>query len=85
MGDPNAGDRTVNRWFNTAAFAQPAPGALGDLGRNTERGPGVNNLDLALFKNFSLTNGVRLQFRLESFNALNHTQFQNVSTNLAGG
>ena len=52
VGDPNAGERTVNRWFNTAAFAQPAPGALGNLGRNTERGPGVNNLDLALFKNF---------------------------------
>jgi hypothetical protein len=43
----------------------------------------VNNLDLALFKNFTLTRGVRLQFRLESFNALNHTQFAAVSTNLA--
>jgi hypothetical protein len=82
-GDPNVGERTVNRWLNTAAFAQPAPGSLGSLGRNTERGPGVNNLDLALFKNFSLTHGVRLQFRLESFNALNHTQFSTVSTNLA--
>ncbi len=82
VGDPNTGERTVNRWFNTAAFAQPALGALGNLGRNTERGPGVNNLDLALFKNFSVTGGVRLQFRLESFNAFNHTQFGNVSTNL---
>jgi hypothetical protein len=83
VGDPDSGERTVNRWFNTAAFAQPAPGALGNLGRNTERGPGVNNLDLALFKNFSLARGVRLQFRLESFNVLNHTQFANVSTNLS--
>jgi hypothetical protein len=82
-GDPNTGERTVSRWFNTAAFRQPAPGALGNLGRNTERGPGVNNLDLALFKNVPLTRGVRLQFRLESFNALNHTQFSAVSTNLA--
>jgi hypothetical protein len=82
VGDPNAGERTVNRWFNTAAFAQPAAGALGNLGRNTERAPGVNNLDLALFKNVSITHGVRLQFRLESFNALNHTQFAAVSTNL---
>ena len=83
VGDPNIGERTVNRWFNTAAFAQPAAGALGNLGRNTERGPGVNNLDLALFKNFTVTRGIRLQFRLESFNALNHTQFAAVSTNLA--
>ncbi len=83
VGDPNASERTVNRWFNTAAFAQPGQGRLGNLGRNTERGPGVNNLDLALFKNFTVTHGVRLQFRLESFNAFNHTQFAAVSTNLA--
>ena len=43
----------------------------------------MNNLDLALFKNFPVTRGVRLQFRLESFNAFNHTQFAAVSTNLA--
>ena len=83
VGDPRSGDRTVTRWFNTAAFAQPAAGALGNLGRNTERGPGVNNLDLALFKNFNLGMGARLQFRLESFNVFNHTQFAGVSTNIA--
>jgi hypothetical protein len=83
VGDPKDGERSVARWFNTAAFRQPAAGSLGNLGRNTERGPGVNNVDLALFKNFSLTHGMRLQFRLESFNALNHTQFNNVSTNLS--
>jgi hypothetical protein len=83
VGDPRVDERTVIRWFNTAAFAQPAPGALGSLGRNTERGPGVNNLDFALFKNFALVGDVRLQFRFESFNALNHTQFAGVSTNIA--
>ena len=82
VGDPDPGERSVNRWFNTAAFAQPALGTLGNLGRNTERGPGVNNLDLALFKTFTVARDVRLQFRLESFNALNHTQFAGVSTNL---
>jgi len=82
VGDPNDVDRSVTQWFNRAAFRQPAAGALGNLGRNTLRGPGVNNLDLALFKNFSVTRGVRLQFRLESFNVFNHTQFNAVSTNL---
>ena len=82
VGDPDSGERSVNRWFNTSAFAQPAFGALGNLGRNTERGPGVNNLDLAVFKNFSFGRELRLQFRLESFNVLNHTQFAGVSTNL---
>ena len=75
VGDPSVDERKVDQWFNTAAFRQPAAGALGNLGRNTERGPGVNNFDLALFKNFSFTHGMRVQFRLESFNAFNHTQF----------
>jgi Carboxypeptidase regulatory-like domain len=83
VGDPNSGDRSVTRWFNTGAFAQPAAGALGTLGRNTERGPTVNNLDFALFKNFAISHGVRFQFRFESFNFFNHTQFDSVSTNLA--
>ena len=48
---------------------------LGTSGRNILRGPGVNNLDLAAFKNFGSGTAPRLQFRLESFNVLNHTQF----------
>ena len=83
VGDPQVGSGSVNRWFNTSAFAQPAAGILGNLGRNTERGPGINNLDLALFKNVDVARHMRLQFRLESFNALNHTQFQDVSANIA--
>ena len=39
VGDPNAGERTVNRWFNTAAFAQPAPGALGTSDATPNAGP----------------------------------------------
>ena len=50
--------------------------SCGDVGRNTVRGPGINNFDLALFKNFELGQAMRLQFRLESFNAFNHTQFE---------
>ncbi len=82
VGDPNSGGRSIQRWFNTNAFAQPAAGQFGSSGRNILRGPGVNNLDLAIFKNFSLVGRTKLQFRLESFNALNHTQFNSVSTNL---
>src|SRR5262249_10612099 len=82
-GDPHLSNRSVTELFNGAAFAQPALGELGNLGRNTERGPGINNLDLAVFKNFEFAHQVRFQFRFESFNALNHTQFQDVSTNIA--
>ena len=82
VGDPDVSNRTITQWFNTAAFAQPAAGSYGTSGRNILRGPGVNNLDLAAFKNFEFGKGMRLQFRLESFNAFNHTQFNGVSTNL---
>lgn len=85
VGDPypDGFEKSMSAWFNTAAFAQPAPGRFGTIGRNTLRGPGINNFDLALFKNFELLRGSRLQFRFESFNALNHTQINAPVTNVA--
>jgi hypothetical protein len=85
VGDPypSGFERSINAWFNTAAFAQPAPGQFGNIGRNTLRGPGINNFDLALFKNFDLGMGSRLQFRFESFNAFNHTQWDAPNPNVA--
>jgi hypothetical protein len=85
VGDPypDGFEKSVNAWFNTAAFAQPAPGSFGTIKRNTLRGPGINNMDLALFKNFELGMGARFQFRFESFNALNHTQFNAPVVNVA--
>ena len=41
----------------------------------------MNNLDLAVFKNVSVSHGARLQFRLESYNAFNHSQFTGVDNN----
>jgi hypothetical protein len=69
-------DRTFARNFNTAVFALPRTGTTGNAPRNVLRGPGVNNWDIAAFKNFPLVKErVRLQFRAEFFNAFNHTQF----------
>lgn len=48
---------------------------FGNSGRNTVRGPGINNVDLSLFKNIKFTERTNLQFRTEFFNAFNHTQF----------
>jgi hypothetical protein len=75
---------TVAQWFNPSAFTAPAVGAFGTLGHNALRGPGFDNWNLSLFKSFLLSEsyGSRLEFRVESFNTWNHTQFQNVSTNL---
>src|SRR5262249_14730869 len=83
-GDPNGGGGSVEKWFNTAAFSQPALGEFGSSTRNMLRGPTINNLDFALFKNFDLAKGARLQFRFESFNAFNHPNFRStgVATNI---
>ena len=81
VGDIHSGGGTVEQWFNTAAFAQPGVAQFGGSGRGILRGPGRNNLDLGLFKNFFIGRST-LQFRVEAFNAFNHPQWNNVSRNL---
>jgi hypothetical protein len=68
-----SGTHTANRWFNTAAFAAPAAFSFGDVGRNSVYGPGMQTLDLALARDFGVTERMRFQFRGEFFNLLNHT------------
>jgi hypothetical protein len=67
------GTRTADRWFNTAAFTTPAAFTFGNVGRNTVYGPGRQTLDLALQREFAMTETVKVQFRAEAFNALNHS------------
>jgi hypothetical protein len=67
--------KTLDRWFDPSAFRQPAAGFLGTSGRSILRAPGINNWDTGLFKNFTITEKVSFQFRFESFNAFNHTQW----------
>ncbi len=78
--------KTIDEWFSSGAFGIPAPLAFGSAGRGLLRGPGRTNFNLSLFKSFripfgsSYPEGARLQFRAESFNAFNHTQFHGVET-----
>jgi hypothetical protein len=67
------GTHTASSWFNTAAFATPAAFTFGNVGRNTVYGPGRQTLDLALQRDISITETVKLQLRAEAFNALNRT------------
>jgi hypothetical protein len=53
----------------------PADAPFGNLGRNAFRAPGLWQWDLAVNKNFRITEGIKLQFRSEFFNVLNHTNF----------
>jgi hypothetical protein len=61
-----------DRYFDINAFALPAAGYFGNLGRNTLIGPGLAMVDLSLNKRFQLTERLSLQFRTEMFNSLNH-------------
>ncbi len=85
-GQPfNVRQGTKNQWlqhyFNAAAFQPNAPGTFGNSARNIFQGPGVNDVDLGIFKNFKLTERYRVQFRWEMFNAFNRTMFSNPGNN----
>ncbi len=79
---PNlSGGQTTGRFFNTAAFAIPAPGLFGNAGRNTITGPGTNLLSLSLRKTFRLDeNNRRADLVWNVTNALNHPNWGGVST-----
>jgi hypothetical protein len=71
------------QYIDPSAFVNPAIGAFGNLSHNAARGPGRDNWNLSLFKSFvfSETRGSRLEFRVETFNIWNHTQFNQTSNN----
>ena len=64
-----------SRWFDPAAFVQPAQFQYGNAGRNILDGPGRVNFDFSLFKDFPVTEQVKIQFRTEFFNVFNTPQF----------
>jgi outer membrane receptor protein involved in Fe transport len=71
--------RTVQRWFDTEAFAVPGTQLFGNSGRNILNGPGTKQLDCSLFKAFPFSpdGGRRVEFRAEAFNLTNTPQFNN--------
>lgn len=64
-----------DRYYDPSAFALPAAGFYGNLGRNTLIGPGLTMMDMSVNKRFRLSDRVDLQFRTEMFNSLNHPNF----------
>jgi len=63
--------RSAARWFDTAAFVNPAQFTFGNSARNVLRAPGRVNFDVMLAKQISITEGIRLDFRTEVFNLTN--------------
>lgn len=85
LKNPNlsGGQRSINHWFDTslgtpnAAFGFPPSNRYGNCGFDTLEGPGTINLDLGLFKNFRVTERMRLQLQMTATNALNHANWSN--------
>jgi hypothetical protein len=70
--------------IDVSCFAPPQPGSVGmESARYFLHGPPVNNLDRSLSKSFAFGKGIRLEVRLDAFNALNHTQFTGVNATAA--
>ena len=86
-GDPNlsGSQRTVQQWFNTSAFVAPPAFTYGNSKRGIIQGPGLTNLDLAVLRDFRLTERLTMQFRFEDFNAANHANFLDPGTTFGTG
>jgi len=84
-GNPYASNKSPSQWLNPAAFAIPAPGTFGNLGRDTLRSDRFKNLDLSLFKQFPITESKRLEFRFETFNLTNTPVWAVPDVNISDG
>jgi hypothetical protein len=74
------------RYIKLQCFSYPAPGTIGNLGRNTLRSPRVQDFDFSLVKNHDLlSEKLRVQFRAEFFNLLNRPNFGFQVVNLFNG
>ncbi len=71
----NTNGRNGRPAFNTSLFPEENLGQLGNAKRRVFYGPGINNFDMALQKSLRFAEAKSLDFRLESFNTFNHTQF----------
>ena len=81
IGNTHLAHKTLQEYFNTAAFAPQPLGTIGNTQRNSMVGPNFRHVDLSLFKNFPVTERVNLQFRVESFNISNTPNFYIANNN----
>jgi hypothetical protein len=78
------GGTTANNqyYFDPNIFSLEAFGTLGSARRDNFHGPGLNNTDLALYKDLPIRESMKFELRLEGFNVFNHAQFKNPSGNI---
>ena len=76
--------RTINEWYNPAAFSLPTNGTFGNVRRNSLYGPGLNQTNLSLGKSFSVWENLKLHFRADASNVFNHPSFGVPQSGLSG-
>ena len=75
--------RNTANWYNPCAYVWAPTGTFSTARRNDQIGPANWNLNLAVWRSFPLPRKIKLDFRAEAFNALNHTQLGNPTNTLA--
>ena len=82
----------VYQWVSPTGFSQPTAAwnggpnlGFGNAGRDIVVGPGRTNFGTNVYKSFAFTERTRFEFRAESFNTFNHTQFNGFHNNVSGG
>ncbi|MFN7935540.1 MAG: carboxypeptidase regulatory-like domain-containing protein [Bryobacteraceae bacterium] len=75
VGDPHLDNPTPAQWFNKAAFRAPAQYTFGNAGRNILRSDSLEEVAFSFFREDAIGERMRLQFRAEAFNLLNHPTF----------
>ena len=81
IASTSVSNKSINHYFNTAAFAPQPLGTIGNTQRNSLTGPNFRHVDLSLFKDFPVTERVNVQFRVESFNISNTPNFYIANNN----
>jgi len=77
--------KTINQWFNPAAFAQPTPGTLGNNRRNNVYGPGLHVINGSLHKTFTIYEGVSFDLAANATNLINHPSFSDPDLSIGAG
>jgi hypothetical protein len=75
VGNPNPAHKSINEWFNPAAFMQPTAGTFGNTQRNNLYGPTLLQFNAAVGKTFHIWENVNFELRASAKNVINHPSF----------
>jgi hypothetical protein len=84
ISNPNlpSSARSINNWFNLAAFTAPTPGSFGSCGNGVVVGPSLSVMDAGLFKSFKIKERWNLRWEMTAVNILNHPNYNDPSMNI---